>query len=427
VLTGQRIGVLFVSKQGFTTRQVHADRMLNKPEHGGVHTSTSNSVLFEFEDAQGIIDAFQGKRAAHVYSRSSSPSVAALQNMLNDLEGGVGAVCFATGMAAISSTLFSLVKAGDHLIVSQYLFGNTRSFFQTLSQFGVQISYVDVTDIQNVKEAYQPNTKGVYTETVANPVTQVADLRAIGQYCEERGILYMLDNTMTPPPVFYAKSVKASLVFCSLTKYIAGHGNVLGGAVIDTGEYNWQTFENISPDYQVADTAQWGLTQIRKKGLRDLGATLSPSSATSVALGLETLAMRLSRSCQNALKLASFLDNHPKVVNVFYPGLASHPQHFMAREQMDKGYGAILSFDLVDDIDPVDFINSLNLVICATHLGDNRTLALPVAPTIYFENSAEERESMGISDTMIRVSVGIEDTDDLISDFASALDKHSAR
>ncbi|NDV90115.1 cystathionine gamma-synthase family protein [Alteromonas sp. 345S023] len=413
-----------MSKQGFTTRQVHADRMLNKPEHGGVHTSTSNSVLFEFADAQGIIDAFQGKRAAHVYSRSSSPSVAALQNMLNDLEGGVGAVCFATGMAAISSTLFSLVKAGDHLIVSQYLFGNTRSFFHTLSQFGVQISYVDVTDIQNVKEAYQPNTKGVYTETVANPVTQVADLQAIGQYCEERGILYMLDNTMTPPPVFYAKAVKASLVFCSLTKYIAGHGNVLGGAVIDTGEYNWQTFENISTDYQVADTAQWGLTQIRKKGLRDLGATLSPSSATSVALGLETLAMRLSRSCQNALKLASFLDNHPKVTNVFYPGLASHPQHFMAREQMDKGYGAILSFDLVKDIDPVAFINSLKLVICATHLGDNRTLALPVAPTIYFENSAEEREIMGISDTMIRVSVGIEDTDDLISDFANALNSH---
>jgi len=411
-----------VSKQGFTTRQVHADRLLNSPEHGGVHTSISNSVLFEFSDAQGIIDAFQGKRAAHVYSRSSSPSVAALQNMLNDLEDGVGALCFSTGMAAISSSLLALLQSGDHLIVSQYLFGNTRSFFDMLCDYGVQISYVDVTDIHHVKAAYQPNTKGVYTETVANPVTQVADLRAIGQYCEERKILFMVDNTMTPPPLFYAKAYKATLVFCSLTKYLCGHGNVLGGAVIDTGVFDWGDFDNIKTAYRVSDSAQWGLTQIKKKGLRDLGATLAPPSASAIAIGMETLALRFSSSCKNAMELATFLDNHVSVKHVFYPGLSNHPQHFIAREQLHKGYGAILSFDLVDDIDPVDFLNSLKLVICATHLGDNRTLALPVASTIYFENSAEERARMGISDTMIRISVGIEDTDDLINDFTAAFD-----
>ncbi len=410
-----------MTKLGFTTRQVHSDRMLNTPEHGGVHSSTSNSVLFEFKDAQGIIDAFQGKRAAHVYSRSSSPSVAALQNMLNDLEGGVGTLCYSTGMAAISSSLFALLKAGDHLIVSQYLFGNTRSFFETIKDFGVQVTYTDVTDIQQVKEAYQPNTKGVYTETVANPVTQVADLHAIGQFCEEKHMLFMVDNTMTPPPVFYAKDVKASLVFCSLTKYIAGHGNVLGGAVIDTGNYDWTKFSNLKSAYQVADTAQWGITQIKKKGLRDLGATLAPQSATAIALGMETLDLRLSRSQHNAMQLATFLDNHPKVSKVFYPGLADHPQHFMAREYLNDGYGAILSFDLIDGADPVAFLNEMKLVICATHLGDNRTLALPVAPTIYFENTAEERELMGISDTMLRISVGIEDTQDLIADFDTAL------
>ncbi len=202
-----------MTKMGFTTRQVHADRMLNTPEHGGVHTSTSNSVLFEFKDAQGIIDAFQGKQAAHVYSRSSSPSVAALQAMLNELEGGVGALCYATGMAAISSSLFALLKAGDHLIVSQYLFGNTRSFFETIKDFGVQVTYTDVTDIELVMDAYQPNTRGVYTETVANPVTQVADLHAIGQFCEEKNILFMVDNTMTPPPLLRAKDYKASLIW----------------------------------------------------------------------------------------------------------------------------------------------------------------------------------------------------------------------
>ncbi|QJR79404.1 cystathionine gamma-synthase family protein [Alteromonas pelagimontana] len=410
-----------MSKQGFTTRQVHADRQLNKPEHGAVHTSTTNSVLFEFEDAQGIIDVFQGKKAGHVYSRSSSGAVAALQNMVNQLEDGVGALCFATGMAAISSSLFSLLKSGDHIIVSQYLFGNTRSFMNTLADLGIQISFVDVTSLQNVIDAYQPNTRAVYTETVANPVTQVADVQGIGRYCEERKILFIVDNTMTPPPLFDAKAMKASLVVTSLTKYISGHGNVLGGAVIDTGLYDWRQYPNIKPAYQVADVAQWGLTQIKKKGLRDIGATLAPSAAHGIAVGMETLALRLEKSCHNAQQLATFLENHPKIANVYYPGLADHPQHFIAREQMQHGYGAILSLDLVEDINPIAFLNALELVICATHLGDNRTLALPVAATIFFENGEAEREKMGISETMVRISVGIEDIDDLVDDFANAL------
>ncbi|RDV27353.1 cystathionine gamma-synthase family protein [Alteromonas aestuariivivens] len=411
-----------MTKQGFTTRQVHADRRLNKPQSGAVHTSTSNSVLFEFEDAQGIIDVFQGKVPGHVYSRSSSPSVSALQEIINDLEGGVGALCFATGMAAISATFLSLFRHGDHLIVSQFLFGNTRSLMNTLMDFGVQISFVDVTDVQCVKQAYQPNTRAVFTETVANPVTQVADVQAIGRYCEERGLLLIVDNTMTPPPLLSAKNMKASLVVNSLTKYIAGHGNVLGGVIVDTGNFDWRSFSNIAPGYQVGEPAQWGLTQIKKKGLRDMGATLAPASAHSISIGLETLALRLQRSCTNALRLATFLESHAKVKAVYYPGLADHPQHFLAREHLTGGYGAILSLDVTDDIDPVEFLNQLKLVICATHLGDNRTLALPVAATIFHENGPEERARMGISETMIRVSVGIEDTDDLVADFAQALD-----
>lgn len=410
-----------MTKQGFTTRQVHADRLLNRPEHGAVHTGTTNSVLFEFSDAQDLIDVFQGKKPGHVYARSSSGSVGALQAMINDLEAGAGALCFSTGMAAISSTLLSLLKSGDHLIVSQYLFGNTRSFMDTLADLGIQLSFVDVTDVQAVKAAYQPNTRGVYTETVANPVTQVADVAAIGQYCQERGILFIVDNTMTPPPLFSAKDMGASLVVTSLTKYISGHGNVLGGAVIDTGLFDWTTYPNIKPAYQVADNAQWGLTQIKKRGLRDMGATLAAQSAHAIAVGIETLALRMERSCKNALKLATFLESHPKIANVYYPGLAGHPQHFLAREQMQNGYGAILSLDLKAGIDPRDFLNAMNLVVCATHLGDTRTLALPVASTIFFENGAQERERMGITDTMIRVSVGIEDTDDLVADFAQAL------
>jgi O-acetylhomoserine (thiol)-lyase len=312
-----------------------------------------------------------------------------------------------------------LFKAGDHLIVSHFLFGNTRSFTETMQSMGIELSFVDVTDVQNVKAAFKTNTKAVYLETIANPVTQVADLRAIGQLCESRKALFLIDNTMTPPNIFDANAVLASLTISSLTKYIAGHGNVLGGSVVDTGLFDWSSFDNILPIYRGPDQTQWGLTQIRKRGLRDMGGTLSPDSAHAISIGLETLVMRTEKVCENAMRLASYLHSHDKVSAVYYPGLADHPQHFLAREYFD-GYGGILSLDLADDIDPIQFINALDLVICATHLGDTRTLALPVASTIYFESSAQQRQEMGVNDNMIRMSIGIEDIDDLVADFEQA-------
>ncbi|NVK56162.1 MAG: cystathionine gamma-synthase family protein [Alteromonadaceae bacterium] len=409
-----------MTKPGVTTRQVHADRLLNHPTDGAVHASTTNSVLFEFEKTQELVDVFQGKKVGHVYSRSSSGSVTALQNILTEMEGGIASVCFATGMAAISSTILSLFKAGDHIIVSQYLFGNTRSFMDTLADLGIELTFVDVTSIHDVIAAKRANTRAVYAETIANPVTQVSDARAIGKWCEENSLLFMVDNTMTPPPSFDAKAMKASLVMTSLTKYIAGHGNVLGGAIIDMGTFDWTGFDNIKPQYQVADASLWGITQIKKKGLRDMGATLSPQSAHLISVGLETLTLRMARSTENALKLATYLEGHDHIERVYYPGLANHPQHYIAREQLSS-YGAILSFDLVPGIDPCEFLDQLKLVLSATHLGDTRSLALPVASTIFFENGQRERARMGITETMIRLSVGIEDIDDIVADFEQAL------
>ena len=408
-----------MKNKGFTSRLVHADRLLNSPESGAVHQATSNSVLFEYQDAQELVDVFQGKKVGHVYSRSSSGSNAALQNILNHLEGGVGAITFATGMAAISATMLSLFKAGDHLIVSHFLFGNTRSFCETMQGLGIELSFVDVTDVQHVKAAFKSNTKAVYLETIANPVTQVADLRAIGQLCQSKQALFIIDSTMTPANIFDAKSVLASLSISSLTKYMAGHGNVLGGAVVDSGLFNWGGFDNILAMYRGPDKTQWGLTQIRKRGLRDMGGTMSPESAHAISIGLETLVLRTTKVCDNAMRLATYLQSHQSVAAVYYPGLADHPQHFLAREHF-KGYGGILSLDLLDNIDPIAFLNALNLVICATHLGDTRTLALPVASTIYYETSAQERQQMGVSDNMIRMSIGIEDIDDLVADFEQA-------
>jgi O-acetylhomoserine (thiol)-lyase len=409
-----------VKKLAFDTKLVHADRKINKPQFGAVHESTNNSVLFEFEDVQDLVDVFQGKKAGHVYSRSSSSSAVSLQNVLNELEGGVGAVVFATGMAAISSTFLSLLKSGDHIVVSQYLFGNTRSFMATIEGFGISVSFVDVTDVKNVQDACNINTKMVFCETIANPVTQVSDLQGIGDFCESNNILFALDNTMTPSVLLDANAVKASLLLTSLTKYIGGHGNVLGGVLVDTGLFNWETYTNIDYKYRVADPQQWGLTQVKKRGLRDMGATLAPQSAHLVSVGLETLTMRLRKTCVNAQALAKYLSTHRGVDVVHYPGLEHHPQHIRAKTLFKRGFGGILSVELSNDIDPHAFLNALSLVISATHLGDTRTLALPAASTIFFENGANERAKMGIADSLIRISLGIEDIEDILADFDQA-------
>jgi len=409
-----------VKKLAFDTKLVHADRKINKPQFGAVHESTNNSVLFEFEDVQDLVDVFQGKQAGHVYSRSSSSSAVALQNVLNEMEGGVGAVVFATGMAAISSTFLSLLKSGDHIVVSQYLFGNTRSFMSTIEGFGIRVSYVDVTDVRKVEAACNADTKMVFCESIANPVTQVADLSGIGNWCEVNNILFALDNTMTPSVLLDAKAVKASLLLTSLTKYIGGHGNVLGGVLVDTGLFDWSRYNNIESNYRVADLQQWGLTQVKKRGLRDMGATLAPQSAHLVSVGLETLTMRLRKTCANAQALAKYLSTHKGVNAVHYPGLEAHPQHERAKTLFKRGFGGILSVELSDEIEPHAFLNALSLVISATHLGDTRTLALPAASTIFYENGPDERAKMGIADSLIRISVGIEDIEDILADFDQA-------
>jgi O-acetylhomoserine (thiol)-lyase len=336
------------------------------------------------------------------------------------MEQGLATVIFATGMAAIGSTLLSLLRSGDHIVSSAFLFGNTNSLFNTLNSLGIEITFVDATDAANVEAAIKPNTKLVFVETIANPVTQVADLSAIGDLCEKQKLIYFVDNTMTSPCLFLPIEVKASLIINSLTKYIGGHGNALGGSVTDTGLYNWSNFDNIYDSYKNKESTQWGITQIRKKGLRDFGAALAPEAAHHLSVGSDTLNMRINHACDNALAISELCDQHPKVKKVSYPGLATHPQHDRARK-LFKHFGAVLSIELDDGIDCFDFLNSLELVVSSSNLGDNRSLGIPVAHTIYFEMGSERRASMGVSDSMVRFSIGIEDREDLIADFNQAL------
>lgn len=378
------------------------------------------SAEYAFSDSRELAAVFQGK-SGYTYSRQGTPTTSALEAKITQMEQGLNTVCFASGMAALTAVFYTLLKAGDHIISSQHIFGNTNSLLQTLTQLGVELTLVDATDVRNVEQARKPNTRIVFTESLANPGTQVADMKAIGAWCAQNKLLYVLDNTLTTPWLLRGRDVGAGLVVTSLSKHIGGHGNALGGAVTDTGLFDWGSCANISPSYRHGDPRSWGLTQIKKKGLRDMGATLSSESAHRLAAGAETLPLRLGKSCDNALALARALQGHPRVAAVHYPGLSTHPQHERARTLFGGHFGSLLGIELHSDINVFDFLNRLNVFILATHLGDTRTLVLPVAHTIYYEMGAELRAKMGIADGFLRVSVGIEEVDDLIDDFTQAL------
>ncbi len=411
---------LTMAKNGFTTTILHSDRRASV-EHGAIHKPMHPSSQYAFSDARELAAVFQGK-PGFTYARQGTPTTTALEAKVTQMEGGVATVSFATGMAALAATFFALLKAGDHLISSQHIFGNTNSLLGTLADLGVAVTVVDATNVDNVVAALRPETRMVFTEALANPGTQVADLVGIGEWCKKKNLVYVVDNTLATPWLCQGISVGASLVVNSLSKHIGGHGNALGGAVTDTGLYDWTDYTNIALSYRNGKPSSWGLTQIKKKGLRDMGGTLAAEAAHRIAAGAETLALRMDRACSNALALAQFLSRHPKVAKIHYPGLTDHPQHERAKQLFGSRFGALMGIELIDEVDLFDFLNRLRVLILATHLGDNRTLVLPMAQTIYYEMGAERRALMGISDNFLRVSIGIEDTQDIIDDFAQALD-----
>ncbi len=406
-------------KQGFTTTVLHSDRQ--KPiEHGSLHKPIHTAVAFGYRDARELADVFQGKKPGYRYGRQGNPTVSALEDKITRMEDGQATLCFATGMAAIGAIVQGLLRAGDHVVSSSFLFGNTNSLWQTVSHQGMPVSFVDATDVAHVERALQPNTRLVFVETIANPRTQVVDLERIGALCRERGILYVVDNTMTSPYLFRPKAVGASLVVNALTKSIGGHGNALGGSLTDTGLFDWTAFPNISDSYKRFSPSVWGMAQMRAKGLRDFGAALGPEAAHHLSVGSETMALRIERESASAMALARMLSQDPRISVVHYPGLPGHPQHAIAAS-LFRAFGGLFSFELKEGIDCFDYLNRLQIAVPASNLGDTRTLVIPVAHTIFHEMGPERRASMGIAESLIRVSVGIEETEDLLEDFRQAL------
>jgi len=410
------------SKLNLSTKILHFDRMNYNIQNGATMMPIVPSIAYEFKDINDIQAVFQGRSSGFNYARQNSPTVSALEEKITMLESGVGSVIFSTGMAAYDAVLATLLQSGDHVIASNLMFANTISLLKSYKRrFNVEIDFVDPTNIDLVTNSIKSSTKILLVETVANPLTQVPPLDVLGELCKQYGIAFIVDNTLTTPFGFSAKNCNASLIIHSLSKALSGHGQTLGGSVTDTGLFNWVGSEKdfIETTYEKFAEKSY-LTQLRKRGLRDKGATMSAYVANQIAMMLETAELRIEKSAKNAARIAQYLDSHKYVESVFHPSLSNHGNYTDA-SRLFKYCGQVLSFELKSYEKVVQFFSKLNIIIQSTNLGDNRTLAIHPSTTIFFELSEEEKKRVGITDSLIRMSVGIEDEQDLINQLEYAL------
>ena len=422
-------------KMGMMTRALHA---------GWSHDSATGSfglpvymtAGYRFESPEMAMRLFELEEPGHIYSRISNPTVSAFEQTLASLEGGVDCVATASGQAAFTHVLGTLCSAGDHVVAGRRLYGGTltllRNFF---ARMGVSNTIVETDDLDAVRAAVKPETRCIITETMGNPGLNVAPLEGLAAIAREHGIPLVVDNTFASPALCRPIEWGASIVIHSATKYISGHGNVIAGAIVDGGNLDWESagkWESLTaPDasyHGLVFSDRFGkgalAAKIRCSILRDLGGCLSPFNAYLLHLGLATLPLRMARHSENALQAASFLESHPQVEWVRYPGLASHPQHSLANRYLPSGSGGMVAFCIKGGVDAGrTFLQSLNLFASVANLGDSRSMALHPASTTHGQLSPADRAAAGIEEGLIRLSVGIEDAADIIGDLDQALRK----
>ncbi|NCD11126.1 MAG: O-acetylhomoserine aminocarboxypropyltransferase/cysteine synthase [Epsilonproteobacteria bacterium] len=404
---------------GFTTKALHS-KPAHKDTYGAMRFPIYQSAAFEFDHAEDLEAVFKGQKMGHVYTRSSNPSIEALELQIKAISGAFGVLATATGMAAISNLLFALLKSGDNIITTQYLFGNTLSLFQTLfSDFGVEVRFVDVNNIEEIRANIDEKSRLLFCESVSNPQLIVPDFRAIKAVLSEHHVPLVVDTTMTPWNIFDAKKHGVDVEIISATKYISGGGHVLGGLIVDNGTFEWQHHANLAP-YCKKFGPNAFIARLRKETFRNLGATLTAQSAALLSLGLETLDLRVKRSCENALVVAKHLQTKSEVCHVDYPLLETSRSYENASKQFSGG-GAIVTFSLADKKNAYAFLNKLKLIRRGTNIQDNKSLAIAPYHTIYAEYPEEQRLAYELNEGMIRLSVGIEDVEDLLEDIDQAL------
>jgi O-acetylhomoserine (thiol)-lyase len=398
-----------------------------------IHLTTS----FVFESSDHAAALFNLERAGHVYSRISNPTNAVLEQRVAALEGGIGAISTASGQAALHLTIATLMGAGSHIVASTALYGGSHNLLHyTLSRFGIETTFVQPNDIDGWRAAVRPNTKLFFGETVGNPGLDVLDIPTIAQIAHEAGVPLLVDSTLTSPYLIKPFELGANLVYHSATKFLSGHGTVIGGIVVDGGSFDWEKsgkFPELTQSYEgfhnmvFSEESTIGafLLRARREGLRDFGACLSPHSAWLILQGIETLPLRMERHMANTEKVVQFLASHPMVSRVGHPLIESHPSHALAEKLLRfgaRGAGSVFSFDLKGRrAQGVAFIEALKLFSHLANVGDCRSLVIHPASTTHFRMSDEALAGAGIGPGTIRLSIGLEDPADLIDDLKRAL------
>ncbi|MDH5560667.1 MAG: PLP-dependent transferase [Deltaproteobacteria bacterium] len=408
--------------KGFTTKSIHIERF--KPDvHGALRMPVYDSVAFEHASSKDIQLAFEGKKPSHSYSRISNPTVEEFEQKIRVLSDAFAVLAVSSGMAAISNTILTLAGANTNIVTSKHLFGNTFSLFEhTLKPWGLETRYVSMSNPDEVANAIDENTRAVFLENITNPQMEVADIAKISKITKEKKVPLIIDGTVTTPYLFKSKDFGVNIELISSTKYISGGATSVGGLIIDNGNFDWKNSPKLAE--MARKRGPGALMSILKQEVyRNMGACHSAHNAYLQTLGLETMGMRIDRSCENTLGLANYLSQHAKVVGVNYPGLTDSPYHEVAKKQFGGKYGGILTMDLESKDACYCFMDELKLIKRATNINDNKTMIIHPNSTIYCEYSEEEKLGMGIRPTMLRVAVGIEDLEDLLNDFEQGLDK----
>ena len=421
------------SDPGFDTLSLHAGAAPD-PTTGAravpIHLSTS----FVFESAEHAASLFNLERAGHVYSRISNPTNAVLEQRVSALEGGIGALTTASGQAALHLAIATLMDAGSHIVASSALYGGSHNLLHyTLSRFGIETTFVHPGDVDAWRAAVRPNTKLFFGETVGNAGMDVLDIPTISALAHDNDVPLMVDATLTPPWLMKPLDHGADLVMHSATKFLSRHGTVIGGVLVDGGTFDWAAspkFDNLSAAYHgfhdmvFSDESTVGafLLRARREGLRDFGACMSPHSAWLILQGIETLGLRMQRHMQNTEAVVAFLATHPMVERVGHPILESHPSHAMAKKLLPRGAGSVFSFDIKGSREQGQaFVETLKVFSHLANVGDCRSLVIQPASTTHFRMDAAALKQAGISPGTIRLSIGLEDADDLIDDLKRAL------
>lgn len=406
--------------KGFTTRMLTAPYARKDP-YNSLHMPVYETVAYEFDTAEDIAAAFQDRKPAHAYSRSTNPSVEYFESKILAATGGRAALALSSGMAAIANTMLALVKPGETIISSPKLFGHTYGLFsKTLPSLGIEVRFCDFMVPEEIEQHIDGNTRIFFVETVSNPQLEVADIESIVKTARRHGILVVIDSTLTPPNVFNARSFGIDIEVISGTKFLSGGATSIGGVIIDTGNNTWENWPALSNYYEKKKEMAF-MAKLRKEVFRHTGACMAPRTAQLQSIGLDTLALRVERSYTNCLKLSEHLSDHPGIKRVDYPGMPASGYYELSKKQFGGMPGTILSFDLESEEACFSFMNKLRVIRRATNMNDNKSLIIHPWSTIYFEYPESTRLELGVRETMLRLSAGIEDIDDLLNDVEQAL------